>query len=293
MSGFYRIIEDGVVVRESRNVITSGGKEIILKYLAGEVPNWAGSLSIGTGATAAASGDTTMEMEFGRSQVDERAAVLAQDKVVARAIFDGTVAGVIYELGLWSEPINNEAEYPGSILTSFDTAVESDITGGADEATNVRVGTRSLSLSPAASTSDEILVLFSGDFGGYQPTDTFNLAYFGGANLDTVEVRMEKDASNYYSYSFSPAASGYNIASWQKTNFVATGTLTWADISYIRVIVTATAGGTAAITLDAYRLNDEDTYQDFKLVSRSILGSPYTKELGKEIQIEYAVPISI
>lgn len=69
MRGIYRVYEDGKLLTEGENLITTAGKTIITQYLAGKIPSYAGAIAIGSGTTAAAVGDTSLAMEYTRLPV--------------------------------------------------------------------------------------------------------------------------------------------------------------------------------------------------------------------------------
>lgn len=73
ITGKYRLFKNNEEVFESENIITSLGKDLLLKYLSGTISSWGDSLAVGCGydgSTAASSSDSTLKFEMSRSSVN-------------------------------------------------------------------------------------------------------------------------------------------------------------------------------------------------------------------------------
>jgi hypothetical protein len=297
MRGIYRVFLDGKLAGESENLITDAGRMAILRYLAGEIPSWAGAMSIGSHTTAAAREDTKLAFEFARDDVTLLAANLVTNRIIAKSTFDRDVAGKIWELGLYTAMENAETSELDKMLSKFDVDEELfSLTGNVvSSTTQSRAGERALLFTPAASgTATALLTDFFLDLSEFQNTDTLSIAYHNSnATTPSVRVRLYNDASNYYTYTFTTSASGYYVRDFARSNFVATGAPTWDGIEYADFMVTAAGGGAAGITLDGFRINDRDPYVNYALVSRSVRGTAITKRVGQELDIEYEVQFTI
>lgn len=294
MSGTYRLYSRGKLVAASKNIITSGGRDVLTQFMANEIGQWAGSLSVGADSTAAALADKRLGFEFARVPILSRQANTDTYNVTVLGEFPATVTGTIHEIGLWSLEVNSLTIAPGGIITDFSDTVQ-ELVGGVENTTNVRVGPSSRSVTATAgNTSTVTIPELNKDFSSYRETDSFVLSYFLlDSNTASIRIRMLEDASNYFEYTIAPSgALDYKIVTWTKSQFVATGSPSWSSIGSLEVAVTA-SGGTTELPLDGFRINDDNDYTDFKLVSRSVLGTPYQKLTGEPLQFEYTIPINI
>lgn len=89
---------DGVEIARSNNVVTNFGKDAILKYLCGTIPNWGGALAVGAGNTAASVADTRLAFEFSRNIVNLRAPSYSIDAAVAQASLTSNVVTLVTNL---------------------------------------------------------------------------------------------------------------------------------------------------------------------------------------------------
>ncbi len=291
MIGTYSFKQDGKVLAKSKNVLTQYGRETFLRFLAGEINEWAGAVVLGSGEAPAALADTRMQYEFLRAAVNLKVSRVSTNSVIIRGILPADTAGRIYEAGLVSSLVNPNTQGIGAVLASFNPQIE-DVVGGTEDATNYRVSDRSISVAPGAGASVTVSYpAYVNDFSTYQNYDTFSLAYFNrNANADSIRVRAYVDSTNYFTFTVVPGiTTGYRIAEWTRSQFVATGTPSWEDISSLEFLVTAGTGGAASVSLDALRINDVDSYVDYGLVSRSVLTAAVEKFEGQELEVEYEV----
>ena len=72
-------------------------------------------------------------------------------------------------------------------------------------------------------------------------------------------------------------------------SFVADNT----SITRVSVGVKAKSLGSSTVLMDGLRINDEDSFRsDYGLISRSVLSSPITKSLGRQMDIEYRLGLT-
>ncbi|WXW92556.1 tail fiber [Streptomyces phage Enygma] len=265
-------------------MITTQGKSIIFRYLAGYVPRIAESIAIGVGNSAASVNDTTLDFEINRVLVTITAADIVNDKIVFKGIIPQEFVGKIYEVGLWfGSPAQNAGA--SSIIVDFDQAGEAWDTGTWDT-TIARIGTDALQIAGGQSSTLADIAL---DLSGYSDADFLSLAYSADAAINNVTIQFKTDDTNYYSYTFA-AATGYEVKSFGKTAMTATGTPDWENITKI----TVSATGTGNIVFDGIRAEDNDTISnDYALVARTVLSTPKTKTNDSEMDIEYALEINI
>ena len=112
------------------------------------------------------------------------------------------------------------------------------------------------------------------------------------ANLSSVKARLYSSDSNYIEFTFTGHVVGNNIKSLYMSNGVTTGTFNPESISKLGIIITPTSAQTS-VSMDGLRINDEDSFRtDYGMISRSVLTTPITKSLGKQMVIEYRLGIN-
>lgn len=265
-------------------MITTQGKSVIFRYLAGNLPRIAESIAIGIGSTAANVNDIRLEFEAERVPVTLVSADIVNDKIIFKGTIPQEYVGTIYEVGLWygTPPLTSGES---TIIVSFDSATEAWSTPTWNTAL-ARIGTDALQVAGGSSSTLSDIIL---DLSVFSDADFMTLAYNADAAITNVVLRFSTDVSNYYEYSF-VAATGYEIKAIGKASFTATGAPDWADITSI----TVSATGTGNAVFDGIRAEDADTIStDYALVARSVLGSPTVKTDDTEMDIEYTLEITI
>ena len=91
----------------------------------------------------------------------------------------------------------------------------------------------------------------------------------------------------------SPTA-GYHVQSFDKGSATVVGSPDWSDITQMSVLTTAKSGGAASVEYDGIRIEDVDTISPtYGLIARKVLSSPVTLEGGIEMDIEFALAVTI
>lgn len=278
-------------------MITASGRTFFKRYLANQGTALAGALAIGVGSTAENLNDQALEFEYARVPIELTSYDFSTDRLVFKATLPSDVQGKVYEIGLWTDEVNPGINGSGAsrILTTFDSATET-WTNGTYDTTTVRIGDDSLKHTPAASaTVESINATQNLDLGDYSNNDKFLIAYnCDNANTQTVAIRFYTDSSNYYSFSTSSPSAGYHVQSFTKGSATITGSPDWSDITQISVLTTAKSGGAASVEYDGIRIEDVDTISPtYGLIARKVLSSPVTIEGGIEMDIEYALAVTI
>jgi hypothetical protein len=99
LAGKLEIFRNGVLELEVENLVVTAGKNFVASRMGGASANVMSHMAIGTGATAAAAGDTTLQTEAGR--VALTSAVVSTNTIVYTATFPaGTGTGAITEAGV-------------------------------------------------------------------------------------------------------------------------------------------------------------------------------------------------
>lgn len=295
IKGIFNFIQDGEVISSHHNLLTTEGKKIILRYLAGQRRVIGDTLAVGIGTTAAAITDETLKFESERAKVD----VISPDYADSKIIFKGTLPismqGEIREVGLWSQADSETSgDFVSRLLLTFDDATE-DWTGGTFTSDVTKIGGDALRITATASSTSAAETGLTFDLSGYSDTELFKLSYYvNDSNVSSIVIRIKTDDSNYFSYTISTPTSGHKIFEFNKSTASATGTPDWSNINEIELRVTATGGGTTNVDFDALRVEDTDSLNpEYVLISRAVLGAALQKTANKQMDIEYTWEITI
>jgi hypothetical protein len=291
MIGTYRFIQDGKVIAESSNLITTAGRKALLDYAARFTKQLVGSLVVGIGSTAAAVGDKKLAFEVSRSTIQNNSVDYPNNAVVFKAQIPQDVAMTIYEVGAHTLESTQNTEYSSALLFDFNQTFDT-WSGGTFVATNSRLGSALQMTSPVSTATTYTLANIYLDLSGFSSADTFTLAYrANNAFVSSVSFRFVTSAGNYYATSIAAPSSGtYTLASVLKSAFTTTGAPDWANITQVDIVVTSTAGGIGSIDFDGVRVDDLDANREESvLFSRSVLGTPVVKTADLPLDIEYAV----
>jgi hypothetical protein len=297
MRGFYRFYQNGLLISENENLITTEGQRLILRYLAGQSPSLGAAIGLGVSGVAASVNDAILGFEVERISVDLKAADYTNNLVLFKGTISQDTEFSIYEAGLWSTAANDiSGEFNSRLITTFDTDLEDWTNVTVDTSVN-RTGPDAVKVSAAISSTTQSRLDAEMDLSGYSANDTFYLAFSKpNNNISTIKLIFE-DAISGGSLSLTKTVSslptGYNILAFRKGDFVSSGTITWNSIT--RFGFDVTAGGTAGyVILDGLRIEDLDTpNQNFVLVSRSVLSSPLTKSNTAPMDVEYALDFDV
>ena len=213
------------------------------------------------------------------------------------------VAGIINEVGLFPSVSLGSTDYASNSISTFeDNQSWQDSLGVSPTSVTTpfpKIGTSYLSIGASASQSKEYFYNFNLDISGYSALDSLTLAYYqSDTNLDYVFVRTYDSSNNYYEIRFPGSASiGYKINSLTLNNLYSSGfgsgTPDQTAIVKISVGVKAKSSGATTALFDGLRINDEDSFRtDYGMISRSVLTTPITKSLGKQMVIEYRLGIN-
>ena len=311
MFGEYVFYEDNKEVYRSKNLLTKFGKRYLTQYLAGQSTNTLKDIALGVGSTAATVNDTQLGFEFYKSAVSMNSIDIQTNSttgistygVVYKTTIPVDVAGTINEVGIFPNVILGSTDYASNSISTFeDNQSWTDSTGAYASSVTTpfpKIGTSYLSIGATASQLKEYYYNFNLDVSGYSALDSLTLAYYqSDTNLDYVFVRMYDSNNNYYEIRYAgDASTGYKIKSLTLNNLYSSGygsgTPDQTSIVKISCGVKAKASGATTVLFDGMRINDEDSFRtDYGMISRSVLTTPITKSLGKQMVIEYRIGLS-
>lgn len=290
--GTYRIMSNGIVIEE-KNLITDSGTFGLLRAISGQRLGWASSMVAGIGNVAADVSDK--QLQFPVTGGDITATIL--DPVNSKIYFKSSLPVqdqcTIYEFGCYSNSIlsTQTSETDGGMLlvtfTTDITWVDVDGTSAADT-TNNRIGKNSISYSIPSSTSVKGYMSFINDLNSIPVNTNFKLAYYTNNVADFI-LRFKVDDSNYFEADSWAVSNGYHIDVVEKSSFVATGSPSWSNITFLEIEVEAT-GSTGTVSIDALRY-DLPSGVEGPLLSRVVLVSPTEKLPGVPLDIEYVLEV--
>lgn len=292
MRGTYRFYQDGELIAEQDNLITTEGKKAILRYLAGHSGAFVRSLAVGTGTTAAALADTKLLFEVARANVS----VTSPDYITQKLVFKATLPQedefAIWEIGALTV---SETDLYGRMLLTFDSETEAWSVGTFQVDTS-RIGADALRVNASANTTvtSNLPDIFL-DTDDFKDNDRFSLAYIPvDANLNSLKIRLKTDAANYFEYTIPTLTAGYKVESWTKAQMTKTGSPVWSSITSADLIVQAKVGGATNVDFDALRIDAAVIPNpEYALVSRTVLGAAVIKTSVSQMDVEYTVDVTI
>ncbi|QWT29934.1 minor tail protein [Streptomyces phage TunaTartare] len=297
MRGFYRFYQEGKLIAEHENLITTEGKRLILRYLAGQSPSLGGAIGLGVSSVAATVNDVVMGFEIERIPVSLKNADYTNNVVLFKGTIEQDSAFSIYEAGLWSTASNIlSGEFDSKLITTFDLELEAWTNVVADTTAN-RTSADAVRIDAASSSTTQSRIDVDMELSGYSANDTFYLAFSKpDNNITTIKLVFEDiitGGSLSLTKTVSSLPTGYNVLAFRKGDFTASGTISWDSITRMGFDVTAGATGSYVI-LDGLRIEDLDTpNQDFVLVSHTVLSSPLVKTSTAPMDVEYALDFNV
>ena len=309
--GEYVFYDNDKEIYRSKNLLTKFGKRYITQFLAGQSNTNLKDIAIGVGSVAATVNDTQLGFEFYKSPVSMSSIDIQTSSstgvstygVVYKTTIPVDVAGIINEVGLFPSVSLSSTDYASNSISTFeDNQSWADSSGNFAASVTTpfpQIGTSYLSIGANASQSKEFFYNFNIDVSGYSALDSLTLAYYqSDTNLDYVFVRMYDSSNRYYEIRYPGSNSvGYKVNSLTLNNLYSSGfgsgTPDQTSIVKVSVGVKSKSSGNTVVLFDGLRINDEDSFRtDYGLISRSVLTTPITKPLGKQMVIEYRIGLN-
>lgn len=290
MQGIYKIYCDNDLVHEFKNIITIQGKNRIRQILAGKTTGFASSILVGIGSTTPAANDTKLTFAVEGASVMNTMTDDTTNKIYFKTSLPVDKQYKIYELGCYSSNSATAKQYQQSaLLMTFGEATNWTDGSGVHtlNSTNTRLGISSIRYSLSGSGVGRGSVPFQIDLSQLLSDTEFTIAYFSN-NISNVKIRFKNSSSDYWESTIIPTNNNaYNISSFAKSSFVATGSPDWTTISSLEIQATATASA-GTIDLDSIRYDAISTTESL-LLSRALPSSPILKPSGSTMDIEYVL----
>jgi len=303
--GTYIFKENGVEIGRSKNLITTNGRTILMKYLCGLEPDWASSLAIGAvNQNAPTEADTQLAYETMRVPVIlktyQPAYAGSPDLIVVRGTLPANMYANIYEIGLFPQSINSEAlSRNNEIITDF-----TDLTNWTTNIYN-----NALSITNQGLSQSNLFVpqgVGSPRYGAYSVTISQNTIFSNNEYSTTLVGYSEVDTLDILAYntvggtltvvltdiSGITATLEYNIGtdtSYQKLSANMPSSIrNFSNLQSIDIITDSEA----SLTIDVIKTSafGELSSNDY-VISRSTLSTPIAKTYSTALDIEYFVEL--
>ncbi len=296
IKGTYRFYQNGELIATQKNLITSEGERLILRYLAGSASSIGSAIALGVMQTPATIGDKRLGFEVYRASVEVRSIDYNANTILFKGAIDQNAVFNLYEAGLWSTETNSLGTTDSTSLTTFDLTSELWTNVTAD-ATQARTSEDSIRVDALASSTTSPRLEVDMDLSGYSTEDIFTLAFYkANNNINSITLYFGNSLTGgtlTLTKTISAMPVGYNVVEFRKGDFVVNGGISWDDIDTLGVDVTA--GGTAGyVIIDGLRAEDTDTPdQDHILVSRTVMATPLVKTSTAPMDVEYTLEFSV
>jgi hypothetical protein len=303
IEGTYRITSSGSTVAEYKNMLTANGLLVINQYLANVVPDWAGSLAIGTLSTnSTASTTTALDYEILRFPVTLKAyrTVSGSNQMALKATIDPETVFQAYEFGIFPMRVNKLLFRDHFKITDFteQIAASSSWYIGSSPAPTASVSPtpRSGGSGIKISTGQTASLIFYSNFADYNDADSLDLLYYCASattSTSSITVYFSDDSTSGNVWSASgtiPATSSgtytHKVLSFQPKPDAFTDTMYSCSIQF------AGSGGT--LLLDHLKVTTGQAKPtDQLLTSRTTSASPLvTKVYGQPMEIEYYIQVT-
>lgn len=270
-------------------MITTAGNNVIRNYFGMQTGRIGGSIALGVGDTTAAPGDTQLSYEAVRARVTSVASDTDNNRIVFRVAVEPGKINEIHEVGLFQDQAIQSKNRLISLVGGRSTWTNATLVTD-----NARVNAQTIRVDASASAT-EVATLsgLSQNFSAFLPTDGIAVAVYVDANVDSLSVRLGSDASNYFEFTFDNPTPGYQILRADLSVATATGTPSWASVTYLGISLTATAGGTGSIYFDSLTIEDNTSPLDNVLVVRDVLVTPQKTDSSVTTEIELSLGIDI
>lgn len=307
IKGTYVFSVDGKEIYRKENTITKFGKRYFTGYLAGTVPASGKDMAFGIDSTASSENDTRLGFEFYRLPVDlssidiKTAEGSSSYAVIYKTSIPQDVSGKISEIGIYPSLRSSVVNYDSRFLSDFDNALDWQDPSGFNpsyDLLNAKIGDNMLIFESDGTSSQEYTTQTSLDLSGYGLADTIRLAYYkNDNNLDYIKLKLYSANGAYFYYDITAeSGTGYKISDDLLFSDVISntsgGTPDKTNIVKIGFEIVPTATHSTSIAMDAFRINDEDTFDPiYGLLSRAALAVPLDKIVGRSVDVEYRLDI--
>jgi hypothetical protein len=291
--GTFRVFEDGQLVAQFDNTLTTFGRSEILKMVTGHAPPVA-ILLVGGDATSPAQTDKTLNLPIAAEKVVFSTPV-GITKIVYKARLNESVGGVIHEMAASNDTAARATKLvnvtPDIAVSSYDPTTVFVAGEGADP--KIRISPVAVELDVTANADDYYTYNLPVSLAGALDSDTIALSGYNSANgVATFTVRFtDTNGNTATKTAVSLGAAGnadYAVASF------AISSMTF-DAGFDRGFIVKTeiirTDATAILSrIDGLVLRSEQV--GGRIISRASTGTGIAKRLGSKMDIEYEIPVT-
>jgi len=299
IKGTYVFKQGGIEIGRSENLITTNGKNTILKYLTNSTSEWAAAITVGALPTAATVNDMTLKYEIARTAVTLKSYITGTPNlIVVKGTLDSSVVANIYEVGVFPlatgqvfgardqfsvEDFSNITNWTTTVGTAYTTnayAAQSPI--------SPRTGLYSINMASSSTIKNSLEAISLAKYGVIDTLDILVNVPTGS----TGSLSLSFTDVNGINYSFAPSSYSFTNSTGSSVYQVLSANLT-PGLLALSSITSLSISTTSAIIIDAVRVSiASELSANTGLVSRSVLTTPIAKVYGIPLDIEYFVQLS-
>jgi hypothetical protein len=305
IEGFYKIISSGSVLGEYKNMITANGLTAINKYMTGSIPDWAGSIAIGSLNNVSTSSATTqLDYEYLRSPVTLKAYTNdTGNRIILKTSVDPQAVFQAYELGLFPGVFINAAHRDNLQISDFSEQSSGSsnwvISGSpapmSSSGPTPRINTETILLTAGQTASLAISNVFS----TYGQNDFIDILFYCASALSstaslTVSFADNSSSANVWSASGTISSGSISSGSFYTTRLPFNTPLD--AFTYEVVTCSVTLAGSGKLNLDHMKIATGDTKTIEDVLTSRVTASGSTplisKTYGQPMEIEYYIAVT-
>jgi hypothetical protein len=286
-------------------MITEQGKNLILRYLAGVAPSFAGEIAVGTGFSTPQSGETSLDFEFARFEVASGAIEGDVKYAVFQSTVDNNFESVIGEIGLYPNvtllglsSLKTRISYlfsptEGYTPGTVNAFLVNKATSGQESL--IRLGSSGLKLTgvgDSASTSNSINYVYASAqdkinvaliVNNTTPTFDFSIKLYDSINPSTPMVINITNANSTIKHD---VVGSFSYVTVKKE--IGLQTVDFSKITKFEFI----NNSSAVIILDGVRFEEIDSISPFNaMIAKQKLSSLSTQLAGVPVDIEFKLQL--
>lgn len=309
IKGTYIFSENGKEIYRSENIITLYGKRFFTNFIAGNISDATKDIAFGIDNTPVAVNDTRLGFEFYRIPVEFGTTDIYSDDngikyfVVYKTVLPVDIAGTIKEIGTYPSKRTSSNSFDSKFISDFSDAFswkDPNLFNPEKSILGALVGEDVLNFMSGVGTEKEYLCTINEtDFSGYSVNDSIKLSYYkNDNNLEKIKIRFYSSDTAYYEIEINDNSGTGNKLSDDilLSELYAGANSENPDISKINkigIIIVPKSGVQSTVGMDAFRINDEDSFDPvYGLISRSVLSTPLVKTAGRLVDVEYRMELS-
>jgi hypothetical protein len=288
--GTFRVFEDGNLVAQFDNTLTTFGRSEILKIITGHAPGIS-TLIVGGESTGATQNDKTLNLPIAAERVVFSTPV-GISKIVYKARLNETVGCIIHEMAASNSSDARATKLvnivPDPALALYDATTVFVAGEGADP--KVRVSPTAVELDVTSANDDYYTYNLPVSLAGALDSDTIALSgYNSGAGTAAFTIRFtDATGKTATKTAVNIAATTYTVSSFAISSMTFDSGFDRGNIVKTEIIRTDAVAILSRI--DGLVLRSETA--GGKIISRAVTGTGIAKKRGSKMDIEYEIPVT-